>query len=525
MSETRISNNDTDKYQGINPTVFKKVDPSDISVTPFQTNKRWMVVSGSATSSCLPKQGVYTSRDILPAIDSELTFNDAKNIDGSLQSVTYWSIEHLFYKYKTSPANTLGSTNLNNTKKHLFQTASILSFPYVKIGETIKPASFTFTGSGVTLASDSYNNVYDTAFDTSSIVSNMIWYEGFNEYFDESRILYNSENVTYVPGVSTTTGAMLPVGLAAKFYGNSYIVTNIPGEYSRDTDYSVSFFISASNPALSNDLILAKTTSSINTQYPFKVELSGSNQVVFSVSSNTNLLTSIASTSEVTASSHVVCQKTGSSVQLYVNGVLEASASAGFLINQNNSPLTASGYINNRHPLYIGGYDTNSGNITGTLDEIRIFSKALTSVEVGYLADRTEGGTFLQTANVGNVFGKQGLVVISSADYRYSNMLNAAYTASYRSTLTSYELSALTRLDAGDFNLSLNHTLTRDNNITYQDFVTGSAFAPYITTIGLYNDAGQLLAIGKLAQPIRKRSDVDMNFIVRIDIDKNILPG
>jgi hypothetical protein len=31
-----------------------------------------------------------------------------------------------------------------------------------------------------------------------------------------------------------------------------------------------------------------------------------------------------------------------------------------------------------------------------------------------------------------------------------------------------------------------------------------------------------LLALGKLAQPIRKRMDVDMNFLIRLDLDKNI---
>ena len=77
-------------------------------------------------------------------------------------------------------------------------------------------------------------------------------------------------------------------------------------------------------------------------------------------------------------------------------------------------------------------------------------------------------------------------------------------------------------MDSGDFNMSTNLTLTRDNDTTYLPFVSSSAFAPYITTIGLYDDAGQLLAIGKLAQPIRKRDDVDMNFMIRIDLDKNI---
>ena len=80
----------------------------------------------------------------------------------------------------------------------------------------------------------------------------------------------------------------------------------------------------------------------------------------------------------------------------------------------------------------------------------------------------------------------------------------------------------IAKLDAGDFNMSTNLSLTQDDDSTYHSFVSGSDFAPYITTIGLYNEAGQLLAIGKLAQPIKKRNDVDMNFLIRIDLDKNI---
>jgi hypothetical protein len=83
-------------------------------------------------------------------------------------------------------------------------------------------------------------------------------------------------------------------------------------------------------------------------------------------------------------------------------------------------------------------------------------------------------------------------------------------------------MNVVTRLDSGDFNMSLNPTITQDNNETYLPFASSSAFAPYITTIGLYDNFGQLLAIGKLAQPIRKRNDVDMNFLIRLDLDKDI---
>ena len=70
--------------------------------------------------------------------------------------------------------------------------------------------------------------------------------------------------------------------------------------------------------------------------------------------------------------------------------------------------------------------------------------------------------------------------------------------------------------------MSTNLSLTQDDDQTYFPFVSSSDFAPYITTIGLYDDAGQLVAIGKLAQPIKKRNDVDMNFLIRIDLDTNI---
>jgi hypothetical protein len=71
--------------------------------------------------------------------------------------------------------------------------------------------------------------------------------------------------------------------------------------------------------------------------------------------------------------------------------------------------------------------------------------------------------------------------------------------------------------------MSTNVSLTQDNDTTYYPFVSSSDFAPYITTIGLYDNFGQLLAIGKLAQPIKKRSDVDMNFLIRLDLDNNVV--
>ena len=578
MSETEIDDNNIE--EGLYPEVFKKIDSADIQINPFNAFKTFTVLSGSATSSILPLQGVYTDTNNLPAIDSNLDYNKASNIDGSLQSIIYFSTNHLFYKRKNQPAHTFGPTNLNRTSKFLYESASVFSVPQIKTGNSIKPASFTFTSSvSGSFASDRYGNIIDSAFDTASIVTDTTFYEGFNEYFDTSRITYKSAGVTYVDGVTTTSGRELSLGLAAEFNQNGFIQQPLLGYYNRDNDYAISFFISGGNSTESDQLIITKATSSITPQYPFKVELTGIgflsteagvslstedsislsteddvNRIQFSAQGAPNQRSLITSITPVSSSwNHVVCQKSGSNLQLYVNGTLESSQ-FNTVLQEIENPLSASARIDNNENISIGGYQTNDGeninfiidqdnniivtqddtsltqqtsflsaNLSGKLDEIRIFNKSLTSAQVTNLGNRLEGGSVLQTERVGNVFDKHGLFVFSSADYRVDDLLNTPYTLSYKSTVTIHELSVTTRLGRGEFNMSNNVTLTKDDNNTYQNFVTGSAFAPYVTSIGLYNDLGQLLAVAKLAQPIKKRNDVDINFLVRIDLDKKII--
>ncbi len=56
---------------------------------------------------------------------------------------------------------------------------------------------------------------------------------------------------------------------------------------------------------------------------------------------------------------------------------------------------------------------------------------------------------------------------------------------------------------------------------TLKDFATGSIsgseFSPYLSTVGLYNDAGDLLAIAKMAAPMPISSNNDMTFLVKWD--------
>ena len=53
---------------------------------------------------------------------------------------------------------------------------------------------------------------------------------------------------------------------------------------------------------------------------------------------------------------------------------------------------------------------------------------------------------------------------------------------------------------------------------TAQNFVTHSDFAPYVTTVGLYDDNNQMLAVGKLSRAIKNEPELLLKLVIRFDL-------
>jgi hypothetical protein len=64
------------------------------------------------------------------------------------------------------------------------------------------------------------------------------------------------------------------------------------------------------------------------------------------------------------------------------------------------------------------------------------------------------------------------------------------------------------------YNTSSAYTAATD----VQNFATHSFFAPYVTSIGLYNDFNELLAVAKISKPVRNDPELALSFVVRFDI-------
>jgi hypothetical protein len=91
-------------------------------------------------------------------------------------------------------------------------------------------------------------------------------------------------------------------------------------------------------------------------------------------------------------------------------------------------------------------------------------------------------------------------------------------TCSFSSSFTIYETQYKCTLRENEFNFSLNPSIiSGSTDGTPYNFVTGSYFSPYVTTVGLYDDNQNLLAVGKLAQPLPTSTTTDTTILINID--------
>ena len=87
------------------------------------------------------------------------------------------------------------------------------------------------------------------------------------------------------------------------------------------------------------------------------------------------------------------------------------------------------------------------------------------------------------------------------------------YNYTYNSTATS---SSIGPIYDNDSNLYSTSGIINKGDLNNN--VTGSEFTPYFTSVGLYNDANELIAVAKTSRPIPKSTNTDMTIIVKIDI-------
>ena len=135
----------------------------------------------------------------------------------------------------------------------------------------------------------------------------------------------------------------------------------------------------------------------------------------------------------------------------------------------------------------------------------------------------------------GNIIYQHGIIVLRRANPIWAAMSGGNLTASFSSSYKLFETQYQCTIDENEFNYTLNPsavtgsqipTVFSGSSIEWENtasigsplgFVTSSFFEPYITTVGLYDENHQLLAVGKLAQPLQSSPTTDTTILVNID--------
>jgi hypothetical protein len=227
---------------------------------------------------------------------------------------------------------------------------------------------------------------------------------------------------------------------------------------------------------------------------------------------------------------------------------------------------------------YVGAFDIQSGTLDLIYNGVSQPTIQLISLDINTGIAIAEDIQFLpqesQGIKIGNIFYNQGLIVLTRDS---AIKLQNQWILDYKSTQTIYEHEYLLIANEDEFNVSQNPSAVVEigkvtefitgsdnkiykvttnpgvkyirkkstlengdtldyrftgsysgsNSASYAGFehydlsssvdTVGSFLLPFITTIGLYDDDYQLVAVAKLPQPIKSESDMPVNFIIRFD--------
>jgi hypothetical protein len=108
-------------------------------------------------------------------------------------------------------------------------------------------------------------------------------------------------------------------------------------------------------------------------------------------------------------------------------------------------------------------------------------------------------------------------IVSSSIDQIASGSIRRISSISFNNTTELNSTIYFCRVGSRDFNFSSNPSYLSSSQVIVKNNNAENDSAAYITTIGLYSPANELLAVAKVSQPVKKTPAEELVFRVRLD--------
>ena len=328
--------------------------------------------------------------------------------------------------------------------------------------------------------------------------------------------------------------------------------------------------MSAWKQFLASDIIVTPFTVNKGFTFPSTQFATGSDEQLVGIDrfigTNVDWFTSQSTTGEINVEYQALVYD--SIKQLYYTNYLSSTAgdnvaqpilipgsdsSGNILIGEAQSPLYSNFLQSTLTPCRF--IPTGSGDVIGVISiPSKLFGNYIVpgSVRIqsgsSALQDDGEGNLVItgSTLNYGNVIYTHGIITLTnSASYTSGGsesggslyggaiygidvyggtnipsivgFITGDITCSFSSSMTIYETQYKCTIRENEFNFSLNPSLISGSDGSVYNFVTGSFFSPYVTTVGLYDDMQNLLAVGKLSQPLPTSPTTDTTILINLD--------
>ena len=181
-------------------------------------------------------------------------------------------------------------------------------------------------------------------------------------------------------------------------------------------------------------------------------------------------------------------------------GVLYATASHGTLI-----PTILN---TESHPVGLIYYQAGIAVLSASLFN--------SSADFGGLYNTAGGIKMSGSSAQGNSARFQGLLTGSTIKVMSNGLRNRIFNLQFNNVVELNSSIYFCRINHNDYNYSTNPTYLSGSKIVVKTKTTDEPVA-YITTVGLYNDNNELLATGKLSEPLKKTPANEITLRVRLD--------
>ena len=168
-----------------------------------------------------------------------------------------------------------------------------------------------------------------------------------------------------------------------------------------------------------------------------------------------------------------------------------------------------------------------NGETVGTADTqpacgLLFYQAGIAVVSGSIFGDLADGGILHNSATgtqqLGSSFGNTGFNHITGSDISASAdaIRNKIYNLQFNNTTELNSTIYFCRANHNEFNYSANPTYLSGSKIRVKTNSTDNPVS-YITTVGLYNDNNELMAVAKLSEPLKKTPDTEFTLRTRLD--------